>query len=116
MAIIKNASTIHPVNVLLPSGKVKAYPPQDKETFKMPRAEMGTKVVDEIDEVPISEQAFGTVYDLPKEENGVFWIVSRIVAENASDRHDLLVPGPQKLGEDGKVRLCEGLSRLPRRD
>lgn len=115
MAVIKNASNLHPVNVLLPSGEVKVYAKQPDD-FKMPRAEMGSKVVEEIDGVPISEQDFGKVYDLPEEEEGIFWIVSRIVAENAPHRRDLLIPGPQKLGEDGKVRLCEGLSRLPRRD
>ena len=115
MAIIKNASAMHDVNVLLPSGEIKTYSKQG-EDFKAPRAEMSSKIVETIDGVPISEQDFGTVYDLPAEESGVFWIVSRIVAENATGRHDLLVPGPQKLGEDGRTKLCVGLSRLPRRD
>lgn len=109
--MIKNASNFHDINVIMSDGSVRTYVRQSKD-FPMPRCTQSQEVVDEIDGVEITRQKFGEVYDLPPYEEGVFWIVSRLVAEAAKGRKDLLVPGPQIKGEDGVVVGCKGLSVL----
>lgn len=109
--MIKNGSNFHDVNVVMSDGSVRTYVRQSKD-FPMPRVTQTQVVVDKIDGIEITRQKFGEVYDLPPYEEGTFWIVSRIVAEAARDRKDLLIPGPQIKGEDGTVVGCKGLSVL----
>lgn len=67
-------------------------------------------VLDVIDGIKITKQTFGEVTGLPEPRDGVYYIVSKIVAQACPDRHDLLIPGPAVKGEDGRPIGCNGLS------
>lgn len=65
----------------------------------------------ELDGVKIFKQVFGDVVDLPEPKEGVFFVVSRLVANAAAGRDDLLVPGALKRNEQGQPVGCMGLAR-----
>lgn len=67
-------------------------------------------IIGEIDGIQIEKTQFGEVEGLPEEEEGVYYIVSRLVA-NACQRTDLLVPGQQVRDKEGKIIGCRSLSR-----
>lgn len=78
-----------------------------------PRCSQSETIVGEILGVPITKQTFGAVDGLPPAEEGVYLVVSRMVASAATDREDLLVPGPLvRDPETGQPRGCNGLSRV----
>lgn len=104
---IKNA-TQHTVNVFVGGKEVMALEPSGI----LPRVEQEEVVIETINGVPITRQKFSKPYGLPEKEEGVFWIVSKLTAEAANDREDLLVPGPMVRGENGKPVGCNGLSRI----
>ena len=65
----------------------------------------------ELDGVKIFKQEFGDVVDLPEPQNGVMFVVSRLVASAAVGRDDLLVPGALKRNDQGQPVGCMGLAR-----
>ena len=106
MEIIRNC-TPHEVNVVTPEGVIDFAP-----TGVVPRCSQSNEVVASICGIEVTRQTFGDVVDLPPQEEGVFLIVSRLVASACPERHDLLIPGPLVRGEDGRPRGCQGLSVL----
>ena len=78
----------------------------------IPRCEQREIFVDKIDTIPVTKQVFGEVIDLPEQEDGVYLVVSRLVAAACPNRSDLLIPGPLVRDEAGKVIGCKGLSKL----
>lgn len=98
--------TLHCINFIDDNGEVE----RTIEPDGIPARVMSTSVVvAEINGIKIEETQFGEIEGLPEEE-GVYYIVSRIVATAAS-RKDLLVPGQQVRDEDGRVVGCRSLSR-----
>lgn len=65
----------------------------------------------EVNGVKIFRQEFGDVVDLPEPNEGVFFVVSRLVASAAAGRNDLLVPGALKRNDQGQPVGCIGLAR-----
>ena len=78
----------------------------------VPRCSQIEKAVGKIEDIPVTVQAFGDVTDLPEQEDGVYLIVSRLVATARPNRSDLLVPGPLIRDKEGKVVGCNGLSKI----
>ena len=74
-----------------------------------------TDVVDWIDGITITKQAFGTPEGLPEEEldgDGTpvrFYIVSQVMASALPERCDLLYPADLVRDEEGKVIGCKSL-------
>ena len=58
------------------------------------RLERKDEFVGFIDGVPVTRTSFGKVNNLPEQKDGVYYIVSKHVADALPDRNDLLVPGP----------------------
>lgn len=106
MAIIRNF-TPHVVRVLDDNNEVVVA----LESEGIARVSSETKVVDTLNGVPITETVFGEVTGLPPEAEGTYYVVSRMVASAASERHDLLVPGLQVRDEQGRVVGCKSLDR-----
>ena len=52
---------------------------------------------------------FGEVKDLPDREPGVFYIVSRMVAEAVPDREDLVAPSELIRDDEGNIIGADGL-------
>lgn len=65
-------------------------------------------------EVPLTEVRLGQVQGLPDVRPGTLYVVSRMTAEAAPHRTDLLIPGKQVRDGQGRIIGCETLSRLPR--
>lgn len=73
------------------------------------RCSQSEEIVGAIDGIQITKQTFGEVSGLPAPVEGTYYIVSRLVAQAATGRTDLLVPGPCIKGEDGRPIGCNGL-------
>lgn len=93
--------TPHVIN-LIPGGEIPSSGVARCSQFEV--------VLDVIDGIKITKQTFGEVTGLPEPRDGVYYIVSKIVAQACPDRHDLLIPGPAVKGEDGRPIGCNGLS------
>lgn len=100
--------TPHMVNVVLPDGSVRDFP----ASGSVARCSQSSEVIAELDGIPVTRQTFGEVQGLPAPQEGLRFIVSRLVASACPERHDLLIPGPLVRGEDGQPRGCQGLSVL----
>lgn len=75
------------------------------------RVSSETRTVATLNGIPVTETIFGEVTGLPPETEGVYLIVSRMVASAAKGRSDLLVPGLQVRNESGQVIGCKSLDR-----
>jgi len=62
--------------------------------------------------IPIYDNEYGEVQGLPPVKQGVYYIVSRMVAEAAWDRHDLLVPNDTVRDANGRIIGCRSLYRV----
>ena len=76
-----------------------------------PRRESSELVEQAIGLIEITRQTLGHIEGLPDPVPGLYFIVSRLVA-SATEREDLLVPGPLVRDDQGRVVGCKGLSRL----
>lgn len=63
-------------------------------------------------DVPITRSVFGAVEGLPDPAPRTHYIVSRVVAEAARDRRDLLVPDDTVRDEQGRIIGCRALARV----
>lgn len=88
----------------------------DQEVMVIPaygviaRCQQREEIVMTIEGIDVSRQNFGDVECLPEPQENIYYIVSRLVAMAAPDRHDLLIPGPLVRDENGQPRGCRGLS------
>ena len=61
--------------------------------------------------IPVIKIKYGQITGLPEPIAGVFYIVSRIVAEAAKDRTDLFFPGERVVDPETRQQIgCVGLS------
>lgn len=60
--------------------------------------------------VPISASSYGEVVDLPAPQDGVYYIVSRLVMSACPARQDLLVPNDLVRNDAGQVIGCRSLA------
>lgn len=92
--------TPHTVNigdiVLHPSGTIA-------------RAKEEVEVVGNINGIDIVRKRFTDVVDLPDYQDGVYYVVSLIVAQALPERKDLLCPGEQIRDEQGRIIGCKNL-------
>lgn len=64
------------------------------------------------DGVQVNRSVFGEVIGLPVPAEGTWFIVSRIVAEAATDRFDLLVPDETVRNEAGQIIGCKSFATM----
>lgn len=69
-----------------------------------------TKIIGNIQGIPLDTTFFGEVEGLPEYQEGVYYIVSCLVKSALPDRKDLLYPGQQVRNENGQVVGCKSLS------
>lgn len=67
--------------------------------------------VDGLD-VPVNRTVLGEVEGLPEPEEGTLYIVSRVVAEAASGRDDLIIPDDTIRDEAGRIVGCRAFARV----
>lgn len=105
-ATLLNA-TPHPLNIVQCDGSVLTL----EASGICPRRESSELVEQAIGLIEITRQTLGHIEGLPDPVPGLYFIVSRLVA-SATEREDLLVPGPLVRDDQGRVVGCKGLSRL----
>lgn len=76
------------------------------------RCSVESKKIAEINDYPIYENFFGEISGLPEPQKDTYFIVSRIVAEAAKNRTDLLIVDKTIRDENGKIIGCEGFAVL----
>ena len=100
--------TPHPVNIFVDGVEKIVIPPSGI----VPRCSQSEEQVGAVDGIPVSQQTFGEVSDLPAPQPGVYLIVSRLVAAACPNRDDLLCPGPMVRGQNGQPIGCNGLAKI----
>lgn len=100
--------TPHPITLLNADNQVVQVLPKGEI---VPRLTTTTVVVGEVNGVSITETSFGETQDLPAPEEGVLWIVSRLILSANSHRSDLLVPNELVRDNDGNIVGCKSLAR-----
>lgn len=98
--------TPHTVNIIDSEGnKIQDFPSQGEA-----RCQQTTKDVGIIGNVPITSTTFGEVTGLPGEQEGTYYIVSRLIRQALPDRNDLLVPNDMVRDEAGRIIGCKSLA------
>lgn len=105
MKTIVNA-TPHAINVVNEKMEVVA---SFEPTISV-RVASTTQVVRSLNGIPLDTTLFGEVEGLPQYQEGVYYIVSRLVKSALPERPDLLCPGQQVRDEKGQVVGCKSLS------
>lgn len=103
--------TPHEINIYSGEELVKTVP----ASGTVARCSQREEVLGKIDGIFITKQVFGAVQGVPDREEGVAYIVSRIVADALTFRDDLFIPGPMVRDENGRVIGCQGLSKTRKR-
>lgn len=101
--------TPHVINILSSDGEHLMDVPV---SGTIARCSQSNVVVGSVAGIPITQQSFGEVVDLPEPQEDTFYIVSRLVAAACPERRDLLIPGPLVRDSEGRPCGCDGLSRL----
>lgn len=105
--MIKNY-TPHTVTICLDDG-----PNLVLESKGVARCMSGEQMIGSIEGVPVYRIAFGSVFGLPEKEEGVVYIVSRIVAEALSGiRDDVYVVSGTFRDDEGNIIGCRGLAKI----
>lgn len=99
--------TPHEINIYSGEELIKTVP----ASGTVARCEQREEVLGKIDGITITEQFFGAVQGVTDQEEGVAYIVSRIVADAITFRDDLYIPGPMVRDNNGRVIGCQGLSQ-----
>ena len=76
----------------------------------IPRVSTTVVKVGEESGIPLFRTEYGSVTDLPPQEDGKLFVVSGLLKAACPDRTDLLTPAKQIRDEAGRVIGCEGLS------
>lgn len=104
---IKNL-TPHDINIVGENGEIRTFP----KSGICARVSVETKKVFTVEGVEVMKETLGDVVDLPDEQDTVFLLVSRLVADAAlkanQNRKDLLVPGGLMRNEAGQIIGCRG--------
>lgn len=99
--------TPHEINIYSGETLIKTVP----ASGTVARRKQWEGILGTIDGITITKQFFGAVQGVPDREEGVAYIVSRIVADALTFRDDLFIPGPMVRDENGRVIGCQGLSQ-----
>jgi hypothetical protein len=104
--------TPHAVTIVANDGATMTIPPSGTVArCVVTRSVVGTVTVETVT-VPVTATVLGQVVDLPQPEPETLYIVSRVVAEAARDRTDLVVPDDVVRDEAGRVTGCRALARV----
>ena len=97
--------TPHNLNVVDINGVTQQLP-----SVGVARSATSTKTLDPINGFGVVATEFLDVTGLPSQQDGVFYVVSRLVLSACPDRTDLLCPGELIRDSAGNVVGCKGFS------
>jgi hypothetical protein len=101
--------TPHTINIVcVNGGNIISFPPVHQPARVLATTEhIGVL----LGEIPVSSSIFGETFGLPKEGEGIAFIVSRIVVAANPERGDLYFPNELVRDEDGKVLGAQSLAQ-----
>ena len=97
--------TPHALNVVGLDGSVTTFP-----SVGVARVSTSTVSVTPINGFGVVSTEFLDVTGLPDPQDGIFYVVSRLVLSACPDRTDLLCPGELIRDSGGNVAGCDGFS------
>lgn len=97
--------TPHQVNIILSTGEIQSF-----QSVGNARCKQESKIVSTIANIPVSQTTFGEVEGLPKEQEGIYYIVSRLIIQALPSRKDLLVPNDIVRDNKGQIIGCKSLA------
>lgn len=101
--------TPHDVRIMS-EGKEEVFIPASGQCA---RCEVKEELCGYIDNIAIYHTSYGKVQDLPEPKEGVYYLVSTIVAKACKgQRDDLLVPFDFIRDESGNIIGCKSLSKV----
>ncbi len=103
---IKNY-TPHALNVRSIEGEVITIEPIGLARVTCSETQVGT-----LNGFAVKKSTYGEVQGLPEPEDGVVYVVSRMVASALPSRKDLMIPGTLIRDDKGVVVGCDGFSIL----
>lgn len=103
--------TPHPVTLLVGDRTLTIPPEPTPARCSETRTVVGAVEVDGL-EVPVTVVGFGQVQGLPDPQEGVLYVVSRIVAEACRDRADLVIPDNLVRDAEGRIIGARSLARV----
>ena len=103
--------TPHIINIIV-GDKVIDLAPSGVIPRVSVKSELSESILISGTEVPVYQDTYGELNDLPEQQEGTFLVVSRLVAAAAKGRNDLLVPGSLVRNEQGQPIGCKGLARI----
>jgi hypothetical protein len=98
--------TPHDIHVIMADGSIVTF----ERSGTIARCSVDTELVDRIEGIELSRATFGTVTDMPDIVQGTYYIVSMLVRNALSYRHDLVSPGELVRDEKGNVIGCKGFT------
>lgn len=98
--------TPHTLNIVAADGSIIDIQPSGN----IARVAAISSIVAAVNGINVSRQIFGNIMDLPDAQDGVIYIVSRMVKDRVPDRDDVMVPGAPFRDADGKIIGAWGLS------
>lgn len=101
--------TPHMLNIIAADGST-IYNIAPEGNDNIARVSSTSNIVGTINGINVSRQTFGKVMGLPDAQDGVVYIVSRMVKDRVPDRNDVMVPGAPVRDSEGKIIGANGLS------
>lgn len=100
--------TPHDVEIFTAQGRI-VFPPSGKVArCNLDRNAVGTFTIDG-KSIPLSHNTLGVVNGLPEPQEGIYYIVSFMVASAAPERNDLLIPDAPLKDGNGRTIGCRAL-------
>ena len=78
----------------------------------IPRVSSRTVSDGDIDGFPLTRTEYGEAENLPEPSEGVWYIVSAMVAGRCPDRKDLIIPNEAVRDEGGRIIGCKSFGRI----
>lgn len=98
--------TPHTLNLTAADGSTVDVPPSGD----VARVSSTSTVIDTINGINVTTSTWGDVTGLPDAQDGIIYVVSRMVKDRVPDRPDVLVPGAPVRDANGKIIGANGLS------
>ena len=98
--------TPHVLNLIAADGSTVDVPPSGD----VARVSSTSAIVAAINGINVTASTWGDVTGLPDAQDGVVFIVSRMVKDRVLNRADVIVPGAPVRDADGKIVGANGLS------
>ena len=102
--------TPHAINLMADGETVTLKPSGIVARCATTRTQVDVLTVDGV-QIPVNQIGFGAVQGLPDPVNGVFFIVSSLVANAAKGRQDLLTVDDAVRDAGGNIIGCRALAR-----